>query len=130
MKDALGHGSNSHEVIDTHNDNKVMSQHPTFRKAFNATKKLSDTYEQKGGWQYQIRPIQSGATQNTRAAAQLASGPKSQPVPIHDSMGGYNGSNPNYNRDAVNNAISSSNRSGRRIGGKEASAIHRLLRGR
>ncbi len=38
--------------------------------------------------------------------------------------------NPGYSRDAVNNAIASSNRSGRRIGGKEASAIHRLLRGR
>lgn len=35
-----------------------------------------------------------------------------------------------YNRDAVNNAIASSNRAGRRIGGKEANAIHRLLRGR
>lgn len=35
-----------------------------------------------------------------------------------------------YNPDAVNKAIASSNRSGRRIGGKEASAIHRLLKGR
>jgi hypothetical protein len=37
--------------------------------------------------------------------------------------------NPNYSRAAVNNAIASSNRSGRRIGGREASAIHRLLSG-
>lgn len=35
-----------------------------------------------------------------------------------------------YNPDSVNKAIASSNRAGRRIGGKEASAIHRLLRGR
>lgn len=72
---------------------------------------------------------------------------KSTKVPTHDSMtpadavpfkgarysdrsevpdGGRHG----YNRDAVNNAIASSNRAGRRIGGKEANAIHRLLRGR
>ena len=37
---------------------------------------------------------------------------------------------PRYNRDAVNNAIASSNRSGRKIGGREASLIHRLLKGR
>lgn len=35
-----------------------------------------------------------------------------------------------YNRDAVNNAIASSNRAGRKIGGKEAKAIHALLKGR
>jgi hypothetical protein len=36
----------------------------------------------------------------------------------------------NYNREAVNKAIASSNRAGRKIGGREASAIHRLLAGR
>lgn len=35
-----------------------------------------------------------------------------------------------YSKDAVNKAIASSNRSGRKIGGKEAKAIHRLLSGR
>ena len=35
-----------------------------------------------------------------------------------------------YNPEAVNQAIASSNRAGRRIGGKEAAAIHRLLKGR
>jgi hypothetical protein len=35
-----------------------------------------------------------------------------------------------YNAAAVNNAIASSNRSGRKIGAGEASRIHRLLRGR
>lgn len=34
-----------------------------------------------------------------------------------------------YNADAVNNAIASSNRAGRRIGGKEARMIHALLKG-
>ena len=38
--------------------------------------------------------------------------------------------NPNYNKGAVDKAIASSNRSGRRISGKEAKAIHRLLSGR
>jgi hypothetical protein len=68
------------------------------------------------------------------AASELASGPKSATIPTHDSMrndgslspGGRHG----YNPDAVNKAIASSNRAGRRIGGKEASAIHRLLKGR
>lgn len=37
--------------------------------------------------------------------------------------------NPRYNKDAVDKAIASSNRYGRRIRGKEAKAIHGLLRG-
>lgn len=35
-----------------------------------------------------------------------------------------------YNKDAVNKSIESSNRSGRKIGKKEAKAIHSLLKGR
>lgn len=35
-----------------------------------------------------------------------------------------------YNPHAVNQAIASSNRSGRRIGGREAKMIHALLKGR
>ena len=38
--------------------------------------------------------------------------------------------NPNYSETAVSKAIASSNRSGRKIGGKEAKAIHRLLKDR
>jgi hypothetical protein len=34
-----------------------------------------------------------------------------------------------YSKDAVDKAIASSNRSGRRIGGKEARLIHALLKG-
>lgn len=35
-----------------------------------------------------------------------------------------------YNKDAVDNAIASSNRSGKKIGGREAKMIHALLKGR
>jgi hypothetical protein len=35
-----------------------------------------------------------------------------------------------YNAEAVNKAIAASNRYGKRIGGKEAKLIHRLLQGR
>lgn len=37
---------------------------------------------------------------------------------------------PRYSADAVNAAIASSNRAGRRIRGREAKLIHALLRGR
>ena len=37
---------------------------------------------------------------------------------------------PKYSKDAVDDAIASSNRSGRKIGGKEAAQIHALLKGR
>lgn len=37
---------------------------------------------------------------------------------------------PKYNKDAVNKSIESSNRAGRKIGKKEAKAIHALLKGR
>jgi hypothetical protein len=35
-----------------------------------------------------------------------------------------------YNKQSVDQAIASSNRAGRRIGGKEAKLIHALLKGR
>lgn len=94
--------------------------------------------------QYQL---QRYADQDAKAA--LASGPKSAPAPVHDAMttdqwgthnamygkrasDGYNehGSRHGYNPDAVNKAISASNRGGQKISGKQASAIHRLLKGR
>jgi hypothetical protein len=56
---------------------------------------------------------------------------KSAKVPTHDSMGSLSpGGRQGYSRDAVNSAIASSNRSGRRIGGNEARMIHALLKGR
>jgi hypothetical protein len=50
-----------------------------------------------------------------------------------DEPRGYNehGSRHGYNPDAVNSAIAAQNRSGRgKVGGREASMIHRLLKGR
>ena len=38
--------------------------------------------------------------------------------------------NTNYDAEAVQKAIEASNRAGRRISGKEAKAIHALLKGR
>ena len=73
------------------------------------------------------------------AAATLSSGTaKSDPAPVHDAMAavsrpGYNehGSRHGYNPQSTNDAIAAQNRSGRgKIGGREASAIHRLLKGR
>lgn len=57
---------------------------------------------------------------------------KSAKVPTHDSMSGAlsPGGRHGYSPDAVNAAIASSNRSGRRIGGREAKMIHALLKGR
>jgi hypothetical protein len=77
------------------------------------------------------------------AAKSLAGGhPKSAPPVTHPAMSdgprnaqGYRTTGtayegPRYNKGAVDNAIASSNRSGRHIGGREASAIHSLLKGR
>lgn len=68
----------------------------------------------------------STAIGDRAAASSLANGhPKSGAVPVHAGASG-----PSYNREAVNKAIASSNRAGRRIGGKEAGMIHALLKGR
>jgi hypothetical protein len=87
------------------------------------------------------------------AKASLASGPKSDAAPTHDSMTNLQGSierghamrsagdgrhvsgfaaggRHGYSPDAVNKAIASSNRSGRRIGGREAKMIHAIIKGR
>lgn len=63
---------------------------------------------------------------NLDAKAALASGPKSNPSPVHSAMS----DRPGYHAGAVQNAIDSSNRHGRKIGGREAKMIHALLRGR
>jgi hypothetical protein len=79
------------------------------------------------------RPVGAG-----QAASELASGAKSAPIPTHDSQGIPRPSDnirtaavkSNYDPVAVNKAIAASNRSGRKISGKEANSIHRLLKGR
>lgn len=67
------------------------------------------------------------------ASALKASSPKSAPAPVHEAQtkgSSYNehGSRHGYNPESVNSAIKN-NRTGK-IGRKEASAIHRLLKGR
>jgi hypothetical protein len=67
---------------------------------------------------------------DSSAASELSRGvpaEKAGPAPTHPAQAPYE---PRYNRAAVNNAIASSGRHGRPIGGKEASMIHRLLKGR
>lgn len=66
--------------------------------------------------------MKSKLSDDVAAGHTLASGPKSAPAPIHDAH--------RYNPVAVDKAIASSNRAGRRIGGKEAKMIHALLKGR
>lgn len=107
-KDAKGHGSN------TRGGKAQVSVDPS---------KLG----------YRIADIGAGGAEHNVqtggawAAHQLARGnPHAVPPPVHAGASGRN----DYNPQAVNNAIASSNRAGRRIGGKEASAIHRLLKGR
>lgn len=102
MKDAKGHGSEAKNAGDHIRD-----------AASNALK--------NGPGHDSVR----ASLQDAAAAELLRVGgnPKSVPVPVHSGASGYN-------RESVNQAIASSNRAGRRIGGKEASAIHRLLRGR
>lgn len=167
MKDALGHGSNTGtkgmRLVKTHvlgphsakvyknpewGENVVKFFNGVYQsKADSHTDDLADAHSTA---QFQLKRY---ADQDAKAA--LASGPKSAPVPTHDSMTddqwgshnamygsrasdetparkGYNehGSRHGYNPDSVNKAIDASNRGGQRIGRKQASAIHRLLKGR
>lgn len=75
---------------------------------------------------------------NSDAAAQLASGPKSAPAPVHEAMGKYapnhrdsNAFQHDYHPESVNKAIENSGRfGGGKIGGREARMIHSILKGR
>jgi hypothetical protein len=135
MKDAKGHGSDSRG-----------GQFPDHAARIRAD---SEKNPLKGYF------LGGGTPASDQAAREILSsgGPKSDPAPVHDAMQtpGHSTdphafdndypshsmykqankqldrSNPNYHAGAVQNAINSSNRSGRRIGGKEAAAIHRLL---
>lgn len=67
------------------------------------------------------------------AQTELARGSaKSETPPVHGGSAGrlVMGNTSQYSREAVNNAIASSNRAGRHIGGREARMIHSLLKGR
>lgn len=102
MKDALGHGSNNHD-----------GGFKTARAMANAQ-----------GRAMKEEMLRTQALAGNKAAAdELASGSKSAPAPAHDGTIGRHG----YNPEAVSKAIAN-NRTGK-IGAREASAIHRLLRG-
>lgn len=46
----------TYQVIDTHNANAVVAEYPTWRRAFNASKKLEGTgLMPDSGWRYPIR---------------------------------------------------------------------------
>lgn len=162
MKDAKGHGSNTGtrgmRLVKTHvngphsakvyknpewGENVVkFFQNGTYQpKADYHTDDMSDAHSTAG--------VALQRYSDLGAKAALASGPKSAPAPVHDSMtadqwgthnamygkrasDGYNehGSRHGYNPDSVNKAIAASNRGGQKISGKQASAIHRLLKGR
>lgn len=157
-KDNLGHGSNPRgtgaqgmRLVKTH----VLGAHSAkvyknpeweenvvkfFRngayqsKADYHTNDMSDAHAtaQSALARYASQDAKSRPVGDTTAAAALSTG---ETAPTHDSMAkpGYNefGSRHGYNPHSVNDAIAAQNRSGRgKIGGREASMIHRLLKGR
>jgi hypothetical protein len=162
-KDALGHGSNARGGA----GRKPIPGHPYHAKtsdelryiqkdAHEAGRNAQEMGDERGINKYADQ-VNDAATvlayrdrggKSDHPADQLASGPKSSPIPTHDSMqanadrsvgtprhdgesdASYIGRRVGYSPDAVNKAIAASNRAGRRIGGKEAAAIHRLLKGR
>lgn len=155
MKDALGHGSNGRSG--SGGPPKPIPGHPYHKKsdtelryivkdaseAERATRGMSSynpasgqREDTAGKYSDQINDASSVLGYRTRggqrdyepdavARAALASGsPKSAPVPTHDGFVGRHG----YNPESVSKAIAN-NRTGK-IGAREGSAIHRLLRGR
>jgi len=71
---------------------------------------------------YQEQSRQERSFRNNKGRPAKASGGDVEDVP--DAL------NPRYSEEAVNKSIASSNRSGRKIGKKEAAMIHSLLKGR
>jgi hypothetical protein len=129
MKDAQGHGSNgrgSGGIADA-----IAKSNASFGARSPVLKSGDQLGDRGSGGQQSGNPVTAGGHGgdwgNMAAASSMASGPKSEPVPTHDSMGGRG---QGYSPDAVNKAIAASNRSGQRIGGREASMIHALLKGR
>lgn len=155
-KDALGHGSDTRgmRLVKTHT---VGPHSAKIYKASGESELTTKTYR-NGAYQskndYHTDDMADangtamsqlnrwaaqdvGKVSNTAAASELASGSKTPTIPVHDGMqanppSGYNehGSRHGYNPQSTNDAIASSNRAGRRIGGREATMIHRLLKGR
>lgn len=57
------------QLIDTHRDGLVISEHKTHRKAFNASNKLEPVNMHAANWRYQIRAVAGVAVEFTPAEA-------------------------------------------------------------
>lgn len=151
MKDAKGHGSNAgparpipghpyhgRSTSELQFISKDASEAARAMKSFNSqaeSKYLDQVNDAQTVLGYRERGGMSDHhwDKDANAANALKSGsPKSTPAPVHDAQKGssYNehGSRHGYNPESVNSAIKN-NRTGK-IGRKEATAIHRLLKGR
>lgn len=122
MKDAKGHGSDARAEAAGHYDGK-----PVFHGYTASGNRVLNASGNPIAYASAEAAV-AGAkfTQDQHAANELSRGSqKSGAVPVHAGAAG-----PQYDRQAVNDAIASSNRAGRRIGGREAKMIHSLLKGR
>lgn len=142
MKDAKGHGSNKRPLAGHAYHSKsdaelryIVKDASEAASASQSMGKLETKYNDQINDAATVLGYRDrGGTSDhpdAVAARSLASGAKSAPAPVHDAQrSGYNehGSRHGYNPESVNNAIKN-NRTGK-IGSKEASAIHRLLKGR
>lgn len=106
-KDAKGHGSNVHGSL-------AMGQN----KSTPPSRGPAPWYDTP----HNDPPSDAAAAQRLREG----SGSKSASVPNHDGTIGRHG----YNPESVDKAINNASRYQGKVGGKERSAIHRLLRGR
>ena len=95
-----------------------MPKHFVSRPVANSLQ--SGTFK-KGG---EVKKADGGSTKNASLWTKINPNPKEKYLRVNEPV------NPNYSETAVNKAIASSNRSGRKINGKEAKAIHSLLKGR
>lgn len=95
MKDAQGHGSNSRNGGSTGTSGRNTQAHVSFYDRAHAAA-LASQAAHGGGGDQSGNPVTSGGRgadwgdwQNKAAAGALASGPKSAPVAVHDSMSSY-----------------------------------------
>lgn len=154
-KDALGHGSNGGNGTGKgRREYKPIPNHPYHQKsdtelryimkdASEAGKNAQGMGDERGSNKYadQVNDAATvlgyrtragvGPDNNDAAKALAGGGAKSAAVPTHDAFAGFEpGGRHGYNPQAVNDAIRASNRSGQRIGGREARLIHALMKGR
>lgn len=156
MKDAQGHGSNPrgyrgkypdriHTVSGMHERGLAHVRTNGGDKFYIRAKNTGGVMPKPGEDMNQYPHAEPLGPSNTKAADALASGAKSDPVPIHDGMSvgaivraaGYDPMantmaerRASYNPSAVNQAITQSERRGGKVGGRERSMIHAVLKGR